>query len=183
MDNEIAHNLIYSNAYKDQAFYMWYRSSRPSMVELQKIMPMDENGRKPHSHVLTNWKHAFAWDTWADGLDAKISDQLDMTVVEERVQMYKKHAEMGQQLADRGMEYINKNGVETDNAAIRAIVEGIGIEGKNRGLADALSRVFSMSEKEIDVELKKLLTTKGGDDGIIDLEASDVEDAEDDVNE
>lgn len=179
MADEIAHNLIYSNAYKDQAFYIWYRASRPSMVELQKIIPLDENNRKPHSNVLTNWKEAFAWNMWADSLDAKISDQLDMTVVEERVQMYKKHAEMGQQMAEKGMDYINTQGLDSDSAAIRAIVEGITIEGKNRGLADALSRVFSMSEKEIDVELKKMLTTKGGDDGIIDLESSDVEEVED----
>jgi hypothetical protein len=86
---------------------------------------------------------------------------------------------MGQQMADKGMEYLEKEGLDSDSAAIRAIVEGINIEGKNRGLADALSRVFSMSEKEIDVELKKMLTTKGGDDGIIDLESSDVEEVED----
>jgi hypothetical protein len=151
------------------------------MVELQKILPLDENNRKPHANVIANWKNAFAWNMWADSLDAKISDQLDMTVVEERVQMYKKHAEMGQILADKGMDYIRdeKKGIDSDSAAIRAIVEGIGIEGKNRGLADALSRVFSMSEKEIDTELKKMLTSKGGDDGIIDLESSDIEEVED----
>jgi hypothetical protein len=179
MPDEIAHNLIYSTAYKDEAFYIWYRASRPSMVEMQKILPLDENGRKPHANIITNWKNAFNWNMWADSLDAKVSDQLDMTVVEERVQMYKKHAEMGQQMAEKGMDYINTKGLDSDSAAIRAIVEGITIEGKNRGLADALSRVFSMSEKEIDVELKKMLTTKGGDDGIIDLESSDVEEVED----
>jgi hypothetical protein len=181
MENSIIPNLSYSTAYKDNAFYLWYRNSRPSMVELQKILPLDENGRKPHANVVTGWKSAFNWNMWADSLDAKVSDQLDMAVVEERVQMYKKHAEMGQQMADKGMEYLNAEGkgLDSDSAAIRAIVEGINIEGKNRGLADALSRVFSMSEKEIDVELKKMLTTKGGDDGIIDLESSDVEEVED----
>jgi hypothetical protein len=181
MENSIIPNLSYSTAYKDNAFYLWYRNSRPSMVELQKILPLDENGRKPHANVVTSWKSAFNWNMWADSLDAKVSDQLDMAVVEERVQMYKKHAEMGQQMADKGMEYLNAEGkgLDSDSAAIRAIVEGINIEGKNRGLADALSRVFSMSEKEIDVELKKMLTTKGGDDGIIDLESSDVEEVED----
>ncbi|MCJ7636945.1 MAG: hypothetical protein MUO21_05595 [Nitrososphaeraceae archaeon] len=169
----------YSQAYKDEAFYIWYRNSRVSLPELEKLLPLDERNKKPRIPSILRWKNDANWDTWADSLDAKVSDQLDMTVITERVEMYRKHAEMGQDLASKGMEYIKTEGIASDSAAIRAIVEGINIEGKNRGLADALSRVFSMSEKEIDVELKKMLTTKGGDDGIIDLESSDVEEVED----
>jgi len=167
-------DLSYSTSYKDEAFYLWYRSSRPSITELQRTLPLDERGRKPHVSILTNWKNVSNWDAWADGLDAKVSDQLDMTVVEERIQMYKKHAEMGQQMSDKGMEYLNTKGIESDSSAIRAIVEGIGLEGKNRGMAEALTKVFAFSESALDAEIKKLLTSKNGEDGIIDLEPSDI---------
>ena len=175
----------YSQAYKDEAFYLWYKNSRMSLNELVEILPLDDRGKKPHMQSVFRWKQEANWDIWADGLDAKVSDQLDMTVIEDRVQMYKKHAEMGEDLSRIGMEYIKTKGkgIESDSSAIRAIVEGIEIESKNRGLADALSRVFAMNEKELDMELKKMLTNKSGEVGdTIDLGESDIEEVEE-INE
>jgi hypothetical protein len=169
----------YSQSYKDDAFYLWYKNSRMSLNELIKILPLDDKGRKPHMQSVFIWKQKANWDLWADSLDAKVSDQLDMTVITERVQMYKKHAEIGESLASKGMEYIKEKGIESDSSAIRAIVEGIEIESKNRGLADALSRVFAMNEKELDSELKKMLTNKSGEDSdIIDLSEDDITEVE-----
>jgi hypothetical protein len=79
------------------------------------------------------------------------------------------------------MDYLTdaNKGIESDSAAIRAVVEGIEIESKNRGLADALSRVFAMDEKELDTELRKMLTNKSGEiDDTIDLGGDDIVDAE-----
>ena len=150
-----------------------------ALTELVKILPLDDRGKRPHMQSALRWKNDLGWDTWADGLDAKVSEQLDMTVIEDRVQMYKKHAEMGESLASKGMEYLQKEGIASDSSAIRAIVEGIEIEGKNRGLADALSRVFAMNEKELDMELKKMLTNKSGEAGdTIDLGGEEVVDVE-----
>lgn len=172
-------DLDYSDAYRDSVFYIWYQNSRIAFIELEKIIPLDERNRKPRYQTLQKWCLAHNWHMWADGLDAKASEQMDMTVVEDRVQMYRKHAEMGQNLAQKGMEFIEKDGISSDSAAIRAIVEGIEIEGKNRGLADALSRVFAMNEKELDAELKKILTNKSGEDGdAINLDSDEIVDVE-----
>ena len=169
----------YSQTYKDEAFYLWYKNSRMSLPELVKILPLDERGKLPHMQSVFRWKQEADWDQWADSLDAKVSEQLDMTVITERVQMYKKHAEMGEKLSQQGISYLEKSGIESDSAAIRAIVEGIDIESKNRGLADALSRVFAMDEKELDKELRKMLTNKSGEtDDAIDLGDDDIVDAE-----
>jgi hypothetical protein len=171
----------YSQTYKDEAFYLWYKNSRMSLNELIKILPLDERGKLPHMQSVFRWKQEASWDQWADGLDAKVSEQLDMAVITERVQMYKKHAEMGEKLSAQGMKYLEKEdgGIQSDAAAIRAVVEGIEIEGKNRGLADALSRVFAMDEKELDTELRKMLTNKSGEvDDEIDLGGKDIVDAE-----
>lgn len=165
----------YSQAYKDEAFYLWYKNTRMSLNELVKILPLDDRGKLPHMQSVFRWKQDANWDQWADSLDAKVSEQLDMTVITERVEMYRKHAEMGEKLSSQGMKYLETSGIESDNAAIRAIVEGIEIEGKNRGLADALSRVFAMDEKELDTELRKMLTNKSGEvDDVIDLGTDDV---------
>jgi hypothetical protein len=171
----------YSEAYKDTIFYLWYNNNRISLPELVKILQPDERGKIPHMQSVFRWKQEMNWDLRADSLDAKVSEQLDMTVIEERVQMYKKHAEMGESLASKGMAYITDagKGIQSDSAAIRAVVEGIEIESKNRGLADALSRVFAMSEKELDMNLKDLLTNKKGeDDDVIDLGEDDIKEVE-----
>ncbi len=175
--------LAYSDAYKETCFYIWYKNNRCTLDALVANIAPSEDGRIPTAHVLSLWKNRENWEQRADVLDANVSTELDIEVIEDRIQMFRKHAEIGDKMTQKGMDYLNSEtgGIQSDSAAIRAIVEGIEIESSSRGIADALSKVYSMSEKQLDDELKKMLTNNAGDVDVIDAKPVDIE--KDDTDE
>lgn len=147
--------------YIEKLFYIWYNHGRPSAKLLvQFISPdMDEWGRIPNWSTIEGWlEHLFV--PRANELDAAVKSRLDALLVSEKVDMLKRHAEVGVQMQDMAIQYLNENSDEISApAAVRLLVEGIRIERESRGIPAALDKMMNMSDEELTDELKKLMTT------------------------
>lgn len=171
---QINDEKAYSQSYRESMFNIWYQAECPPMTELVKIIPPDEQGRTPDPPTLRRWHNLDGWDEHADALNGQLAVQTDQLAIQERMEMFKKHAELGKTLAQKGEEYITEHGLSTGAEAIRAVIEGTDLERKSLGYAEFFNKIVNASNEELDKQLKRL--TGGGD--ILEGEAKDVDESE-----
>jgi len=71
--------------------------------------------------------------------------------------MYKRHAQIGQDMVEMGMRFLEENGIKKEETALRAIIEGVDIQRQAIGLAEALAKISTMDNDQLTKELQKLL--------------------------
>lgn len=178
MPKDLSEKLIrhaFSNQYIESIFYIWYKNRQLGSKRLTMLIPPDEDGVKVSFQMLNHWIEDNNWDARADALDLEAAQKMDITIIDERIRMFKEHAEIGKEIKDFGLTYLRENGIKTDMAALRAIADGIQIERSSRGLADSLARLAELDDTKLLKEINKLLEAG---QNTIDVEAEDVTEQE-----
>jgi len=79
-------------------------------------------------------------------------------VISEKIEMLKRHADVGLQMQNMAIEYLNENRDELSSpAAVRMLVEGIRIERESRGIPAALDKMMNMTDEELMKEVTGLI--------------------------
>lgn len=154
----------YSVEYKEIVFAIWYKNQRPNPSKLFSFIPDDESGRKPHATLLAKWMIDGDWVIRADELDAGVSSSIDKELIKERIQTFERHAKIGQELQDKGLEYIRENGFKSGADALRAVISGAELEKNSLGLSVALSKIFELNNEQVTGEIAKLLNKASSED-------------------
>lgn len=163
----------YPDHYVDKVFYAWYENNRRLNPKLMRDIPdfPEGSGNKPNVATLNIWVKKFDWDIRAQGLEDELSKRMDDEIINKRMEMFKKHQEIGGALIEKGIEFLKENGITNDQAAIRAIDLGINIERVSTGMAESYLKISKMSDEELQRELLKLTGKKpDNDEEIIDAE-------------
>lgn len=167
----------YTDKYVEECFYAWYDGGKGFGKSILDKLPENENGHKPNVMTLQRWADENGWIERADALDAKVSLEMDKEIIDKRVEMYKKHAEVGEELIKEGMDFLKKQtengGIKTENAALRALELGMQTERVSVGVADMVRKIGEMTPDQLDRELQKLLGQKKDDEFIIEGQISD----------
>lgn len=116
------------------------------------------------------------WIERADALDAEVSQKLDIEVIENRVAQLREMAQLGEKLMKEGYAYIKENGFDSAAAAVRAVGLGSDMMFRYAAAADYLAKIGTMSNKQLEREIRKLL---GKNEEEI-IEAEEVEEDEPD---
>jgi hypothetical protein len=169
--NQVNRAVSYSQSYRESIFNIWYQAECPPITELVKIIPADNDGRMPDLPTVGRWRREDGWDEHADALNGQLAVKTDQIAINERLEMFQKHAELGKELSQRGKEYLEQHGLDTGAEAIRAIVEGTDLERKSIGYAELYKKIINASDDELNDMLKKYL----GDGKVIDGEVKDVD--------
>lgn len=151
----------FSQQFIEKVFYIWYNHGRPSAKMLVPLIPinLDEWGRTPNWSTVESWLEDF-FVPRANELDAAIKEKLDGLIIAEKVEMLKRHAEVGVQMQDMAIQYLNENREEISApAAVRMLVEGIRIERESRGIPAALDKMQHMTDEQLVQEVKNILTS------------------------
>lgn len=159
-NGEINLSHKYSPAYKDEIFWIWYNNSRCSPPKLI-ILIHPESGYTPSVPTLQGWIGE-GWHTKADELDQEIKDQFTKEVIETKVEMLRRHAEIGKEVLGIGLDWITENKDKlTANAAVRLLREGHEMERASVGVPEALEKMMSTSDDELKKQIEAIVT---GDD-------------------
>lgn len=113
------------------------------------------------------------WIERADALDAEVSAKIDTEVIEARVTQLREMAELGKKLMNEGYEHIKANGFDSAAAAVRAVGLGGDMYFKYAAAADYIAKIGTMSNKQLETEIRKMLGRGEGE--IIDGEMEDVD--------
>jgi hypothetical protein len=147
----------YSDVYIEQAFFIWYKNGRPTIARLMELIPPDELERRPAQQVLDNWPSKYQWHERADVMDLTVEHQITTQAIEEKVEMLTRHAEAGQTLVDKALEYVKKHEITKMSDAIQMLVKGVEIEQASRGLPQALMKISEMNDETLSQTVNKLL--------------------------
>lgn len=153
----------FPQVYIEKVFRIWYNHGKPSAKQLVKFIPadLDEWGRTPNWSTVESWLEDF-FVPRANELDEEVKRQLDSLIIKEKVEMLKRHAEVGVQMQNMSIEYLNEHRDEISApAAVRLLVEGIRIERESRGIPAALDKIRDMNDEELMDEIKQLVTGAG----------------------
>lgn len=152
-------SINYDANYKEQAFWIWYNSGQISGAKLAlKLSEIDPDVPS----VVTLGKWITSWQERAEELDQEVKDQFSAEVVQTKVEMLRRHAEIGKELQDIGLEWIRENkGSLTAAAVTRLIKDGYEMERASVGVPEALTKMLSVSDEELKKQIEAALT---GDD-------------------
>lgn len=146
----------YSEGYKQQVFQIWYNSGKPIAVDLLDMIPNPETnyGRKPSAITIHSWIAQF--QEQAESLDLQVREKIDQELVLAKVEMVKRHAEVGKEAQKIALEWLRSNPL-TAAAAVRLLFDGAELERGALGIPEALSKLVTMTDEQLLEELKKEL--------------------------
>lgn len=142
-------NAEYSDQYKADLFMLWYQNNRPRGKAFTLIIPKDEYGRVPNLMVVQTWMRKEGWTTRANEMDGEVRARLNEIAIEQKVQMHIRHAEIGREIMEAGVEFLEKEKIVTATEAARLIDLGARMERESTGGAQALVEVSKMTDRKL----------------------------------
>lgn len=148
--------LRYIDEYRQEAFLVWYSNKKPGAVTLNNMLTeiYDEHAVIPSIPVLNNWIND-QFIPKAYELDLQVSKQLDEQAIASKVAMMQRHAEVGKEMQDIGIQYLRDNGVGNARNAITAVFRGIEIE-RQSNVPTMFEKLDKMSDDDLLKEIKQL---------------------------
>lgn len=147
----------YPDSYMEMVFYAWYEGGKKVGNNFLNSLPASPGGRQPSKATVIDWINTKGWIERADALDAEASRALDSLMIDKRKKMYEEQVRVANELVEKGMEYLNEKGIQSDASALRAIDLGLATQRVSTGMAEAYIQISKMSDDQLDKELKKLL--------------------------
>lgn len=173
--------VSFTEAYRELVFLAWYRNGRPAAAAMGASLPSDDSGNKVSLSTLEHWINQYQWDARADYLDAEVAHKVENQAVQEKVEMLKRHADIGKTLQDQGTAYFKEHPVNNPSIALKMILEGAEMERESRGLPDALLKISQLSDETLESTVQKLLARVKPDEAImatISDESSEIQEGE-----
>jgi hypothetical protein len=173
-------NADFSETYKEEVFFIWYRAGRPSIKKLIPLLQPAEDKRIPKIDTLRDWHDSLGWTSRADVMDAEVARDIEQTAIHEKIEMIRRHAETSQKLITLGMTFLEKaegGGINKAADAIRAVVQGMEIERVSRGLQIALGEIEGMTNEDlvrfVEKKMNPALGESSVDDDFVEGESTD----------
>ena len=151
-------NREYTPAYKEQLFFIWYKAGRPEVPYLMSISPPDDSNNLPNTLVVHSWMKLYSWNERADILDAEVARLVEQKAIEEKVEMFQRHAELGKDMQQQATDYFIQHPLDDPQVAIRMLTSGINIEKASKGLPEALLKVAKMKDEELGSVVARLMS-------------------------
>lgn len=150
------------------------------MYRLIPNLPEDEHGRKPDKETLDGWRTQYMWDARADDLDTKAIELADNSLILQKAEMLKRHAENAKKIADQALEFLvgSEGGFDSSASAVNAYFRGTEEERTARGISDLIIKMSKMSDDDLQKEILERLRRGSENEQIIDSEAVDTESKE-----
>lgn len=146
----------FSEMYKRKCFDIWYLQGCPNVaVTIQDMLPLDEKGRKPSTQKIRKWLPN--WIMKADELDQKVEEENDAILVNEKLEILKRHQEQAIKAQSIALAYIEKEGFDSSSSAVQALFRGMEEERKTQGFSDLLERLDSMTNNQVRDQIINLI--------------------------
>lgn len=145
----------FSDDYVLEVFTTWYNSGKPNNKQLFELIGSDPiSGLKPSERTLREWINT-RFKERAIYIDNLVAERVEQELIQQRVGMLERHAELGMKMQDMGLKYLEEHGVGSARNAITLLVRGVQIEHDARiAPIEILEKLDKMSDEKLIEELK-----------------------------
>jgi len=149
----------FSESYRDDLFLFWIQCGQPDyrQLHLRDGFPLDEWQRKPAVSTLENWAREDRWADRSKIIQQEVYRQITTQVVKEKVEMSRRHAEIGRQMQAKALAYFEEHTLTSDHAAARLLEKGIEVERQSVGIADIIEEATRLSDDKIISQITALM--------------------------
>lgn len=141
---------------------LWYNHGKPSADRLHALIVAENikeflSGEIPTLSTVKNWVKT-TFQAKATFLDNEAMKSIEKGLVGNKIETLRKHAEIGKELYEMGMQELRENGLGNARNALTAVIEGMRIENESSGAAIKFTELSKMSDEELVGELHKLVS-------------------------
>ena len=117
------------------------------------------------SALIQRWSREYDWvirvTAWDAHIDAQARKQVERDSIKRKADMLKRHALTGKVMQQKGVEYLDKHGIDKSSDAVTSIKAGIEIERKSEGLPEYLVAMMDAPDDELARQYNALLAEIG----------------------
>lgn len=148
----------FTDDYREKVFWGWYTKGKPACHKLlNDLVILEGEENVPALSTLQAW--TTDWKERADELDQQAKDQFTSEVIGNKVNMLRRHAALGKELQDIGLDWLRKNRDDlTANTVARLIKDGYEIERASVGVPEALEKMLATSDEELIKQIEAAIT-------------------------
>ena len=164
----------YSDAYLESLFEKWYAKGGPEYkIFVRDGIPADEFGRTPHASQITTWAGQYRWQERKDALNAQALELAEKSLIENQVEMWKRHADFAQKVGKEAYDYILEHGFDSSASAIQALKWAQEEERITRGADSFYKSVKNKSNDELLAMVRGLAERQLSAEDIIDADTTE----------
>lgn len=147
----------YDQEYKVALFYDWYNAGRPSITKFYPQVKEDAQGIRPSKETVRHWIYE-DFKEQADFLDKQITDEMNRRMIEVKIEMLSRHAQLGLDLQTRALDELRNIDKLSEAGAIRLLEFSVKLEHECRGIPEMLSKIAKMKDNDLMKEINELVT-------------------------
>jgi len=153
----------FTDTYKEQIFWMWYRAGKPNSARFYPDMIPSEDNIIPAEATLKNWIGEF--QKRAEPLDLQVREEMQRVATQEKVEMLRRHSDADVEMQNIAIEYLKEHKEQLNpSSAVRRWVEGVRVERESRGLPTLITQTVDAFDEKLMESIEKLLSTGNFDD-------------------
>ena len=162
----------FTEEYMEQCKVFWYQAGRPILAEVLDDLPTDRYGKRPSLSTLKVWRINRSWDFWADEVDARAIVKVEDSLVLEKAEMLRRHAEVAKTLMEKGAAFLESEdgGFDSSSSAVQAIIKGAELERVSRGIGDLIVKMAQMSDDQVKDKILDLVARASENNQIVEGE-------------
>ncbi|MCA1667917.1 MAG: hypothetical protein LC793_11115 [Thermomicrobia bacterium] len=123
------------------AFEAWYTADR-DFGEISQNLSINDR-------TLRHWADWFGWRARADERDSIVEQQAAKAAIKRKAEMIERHRRGGELAHKRGMEYLSRNTIADERAALSALKIGSEMERTAEGLPAWVIDLLGMNDAEL----------------------------------
>jgi hypothetical protein len=135
------------------AFLAWYECDRNCVKTRTKLAGTID----VCIGTLERWCKQYDWHERANVMDNEAERRAAADSVRRKAEMVKRHANIGQGMQAKAVEYLKEHGVDNGAQAVTAAKVGIDIERTAEGLPAWIVDIMGMSDDDAEAEYNRLV--------------------------
>lgn len=149
--------VAYTDEWIETAFLKWYSSGKPGAESLilQLEPPFGEIMPKVSSmsRIIRDQFIPRALE-----LDTEVASRIETELIQEKVEMFRRHTEIAVELQDKALKFLRDEGIKDSNTALKALLSAVELEKASRGIDRVLESVGTRTDEQLMDELRKLIS-------------------------
>ena len=149
--------VAYTSEWIESAFLVWYSNGKPTADGLIALLDAPRGEMMPAVASVRRIIHD-QFIPRALELDSEVASRIESELIQEKVEMFRRHTEIAVELQDKALLFLREEGIKDSATALKALLSAVELEKASRGIDRVLESVGTRTDEQLMDELRKLIS-------------------------